>query len=74
MPGDRFLAPGLRIVPNGIIGAFANWNATVLLKMAQQGPPLSCQHQLRRLRVGIEPENFFAFDVQQQLNGFLEVA
>jgi hypothetical protein len=37
-------------------------------------PAVSCQHQFRRLRLGIEPENLFAFGVQQELNGFLEVA
>ena len=34
----------------------------------------SCQHQFRRFRLGIEPENFFAFGFQQELNGFLEAA
>lgn len=37
-------------------------------------PGVSCQQKFRRLRLGIEPEGFFTPGVQQQLNGFLEVA
>ena len=37
-------------------------------------PGVSCQHQFRRFRLGIEPESFLTPGVQQQLNGFLEVA
>ena len=37
-------------------------------------PDVSCQHQFRRLRRGIEPENLFAFGFQQELNGFPKVA
>src|SRR5437879_4773142 len=36
-------------------------------------PASSREHQLCRLRVGIESENLFAFSIQQELNGLLEV-
>ena len=40
VPENRFLAPGLRVAPDGMAGALANRQATVLLKMTQQGLPL----------------------------------
>jgi len=36
-------------------------------------PGVSCQHQFRCFRLRIEPEDFFTFGFQQELNGFLEV-
>jgi hypothetical protein len=37
-------------------------------------PGDSCQQQFRRFRLGIEPENFFTFGFQQELNGPGEIA
>ena len=73
VPGNGFLAAGLRVGPDGMAAAFANRHAAMFLKMAEATPDVSCQHQFRRFRLGIEPENFFAFGFQQEFNGFLEV-
>jgi hypothetical protein len=36
-------------------------------------PGVSCEQKFRGLRLGIEPENFFAFGLQQEFHSFGEI-
>ena len=37
-------------------------------------PGVSCEQKFRGLRLGIEPENFFAFGLQQEFHSLGEIA